>query len=299
MVEWIIGLAALTAMEIVLGIDNIVFITIVSSKLPKEQQPLARRLGLALALISRLALLWLLFSIVHGGEFFEKPVFKLTDVGIPKAAVAQMSSAYEESSLHGTPEHAEDGGDVKHDADSGTKTKRKRVINEKHFAEADGVSLKDLILLFGGLFLLGKSVWEIHDELGNEGHHENSKGGNKLFVGVLVQIAILDIVFSLDSVITAVGMVEQLSVMVVAIILAVIVMLIFSEPISRFVESHPTLKMLALSFLILIGVMLIAEGVGAHMDKGYIYFAMCFALIVEVLNIRLRGKPDSAVEAAQ
>ena len=278
MVEWIIGLAALTAMEIVLGIDNIVFITIVSSKLPKEQQPLARRLGLALALVSRLALLWLLFSIVHG-EVFEKPVFKMTDLGVPKAAVAQMSSSYEEVGVHAGEDHAEN-----------EKGRRRHVINAAHFEKADGVSLKDLILFLGGLFLLGKSVWEIHDELGNKHQQTASEGGKKLFVSVLIQIAILDIVFSLDSVITAVGMVEQLWVMVVAIILAVIVMLIFSEPISRFVENHPTLKMLALSFLILIGVMLIAEGVGAHMDKGYIYFAMSFALLVEVLNIRLRGK---------
>ncbi len=277
MVEWIVGLAALTAMEIVLGIDNIVFITIVSSKLPKEQQPLARRLGLALALVTRLALLWVLFSIVHG-EVFEKPVFSLTGVGVPRAAVAQLSSSYERVDVHDDEagEHAAAG-----------KTK-KRVINEKHFAEANEISLKDLILFLGGLFLLGKSVWEIHDELGGA-HATESVGGKKLFVSVLIQIAILDIVFSLDSVITAVGMVESLWVMIVAIILAVIVMLVFSEPISRFVENHPTLKMLALSFLILIGVMLIAEGVGAHMDKGYIYFAMCFALIVEVLNIRLRG----------
>lgn len=278
MVEWIVGLTALTAMEIVLGIDNIVFITIVSAKLPKEQQPLARRLGLALALVTRLALLWLLFSIVHGGEFFDKPIFTLTGAGVPKAAVAQMSGSYER-----VDGHDEGQGHTESDA------KQKRVIDEKHFDEANGISLKDLILFLGGLFLLGKSVWEIHDELGGA-HSAQSVGGKKLFVGVLVQIAILDIVFSLDSVITAVGMVDTLWVMVVAIILAVIVMLVFSEPISRFVENHPTLKMLALSFLILIGVMLIAEGVGAHMDKGYIYFAMSFALLVEVLNIRLRGK---------
>lgn len=289
MVEWIVGLAALTAMEIVLGIDNIVFITIISGKLPKEQQPLARRLGLALALVSRLALLWLLFSMVHGGEFFESSRFTLTGIGIPKSAVAQMSGSYE---FNGDVDSTEANSDSGH----GTARKGKRVINEKHFKEANGISLKDLVLFLGGLFLLGKSVWEIHDELG--GHApKKSVGGKKLFVGVLIQIALLDIVFSLDSVITAVGMVDQLSVMVVAIIVAVAVMLIFSEPISRFVENHPTLKMLALSFLILIGVMLIAEGVGAHMDKGYIYFAMSFALVVEILNIRLRGRPHLPAEA--
>lgn len=290
MVEWIVGLAALTAMEIVLGIDNIVFITIISGKLPREQQPLARRLGLALALVSRLALLWLLFSMVHGGEFFDSSRFTLTGMGIPKSAVAQMSSSYEFEGEHSENESDSESG-------HGLSSRGKRVINEKHFAEANGISLKDLVLFLGGLFLLGKSVWEIHDELGAP-RSKKTASGKKLFVGVLVQIAVLDIVFSLDSVITAVGMVEQLSVMVVAIIVAVIVMLIFSEPISRFVENHPTLKMLALSFLILIGVMLIAEGVGAHMDKGYIYFAMCFALVVEVLNIRLRGKAHSPAEVA-
>ena len=288
MVEWIVGLAALTAMEIVLGIDNIVFITIASGKLPREQQPLARRLGLALALISRLALLWLLFSMVHGGEFFEKSRFSLTGIGIPQSAVAQLSGSYEFETSDD-----EDAAQEGH----GVEKKGKRVLNEKHFEEANGISLKDLVLFLGGLFLLGKSVWEIHEELGGD-HTQKPVSGKRMFAGVLFQIAVLDIVFSLDSVITAVGMVDQLSVMVAAIIIAVIVMLIFAEPISRFVENHPTLKMLALSFLILIGVMLIAEGVGAHMDKGYIYFAMCFALIVEVLNIRLRGKthnPGNAV----
>lgn len=275
MVEWIVGLSALTAMEIVLGIDNIVFITIVSSKLPKAQQPLARRLGLVLALVTRLALLWALFSIVHGGEFFEKPLFKLTDIGIPKTAVIQLSGA-------------ESGGGDLHGLHANDKDEEV-VVDQKHFETANGISVKDLILLIGGLFLIFKSVWEVHDELGSGGEHE-VKPGNKVFASVLIQIAILDIVFSLDSVITAVGMVQDLNVMIAAIIIAVIVMLVFSEPISRFVENHPTLKMLALSFLILIGVMLVAEGAGAHMDKGYIYFAMAFALIVEILNIRLRGK---------
>ena len=276
MMEWIVGLTALTAMEIVLGIDNIVFITIVSSKLPKAQQPLARRLGLVLALLTRLALLWALFSIVHGGEFFERPLFKLTDVGIPKAAVVQLSgSASGGGDLHGLHASDDDPEEI--------------VVDQKHFDTANGISVKDLILLIGGLFLIFKSVWEVHDELGSGGEHE-VKPGNKLFVGVLIQIAILDIVFSLDSVITAVGMVQALNVMIAAIIIAVIVLLVFSEPMSRFVENHPTLKMLALSLLILIGVMLVAEGVGAHMDKGYIYFAMAFALLVEILNIRLRGK---------
>jgi len=145
----------------------------------------------------------------------------------------------------------------------------------------------------GGLFLVGKSVWEIHDEYGHSGDHDVG-GKSPSFAGVLTQIAFLDIVFSLDSVITAVGMVDNVWVMVASIILAVIVMLIFAEPVSRFVEAHPTLKMLALSFLILIGVMLVAEGLGAHLDKGYIYFAMFFALVVEIMNIGLRSKQTPA-----
>ena len=277
--EWIFALLALTAMEIVLGIDNIVFITIVSGKLPVEQQPLARRLGLALALGTRLLLLFALFYVVHG-DAFEKPVFELTQIGIPESLVERMSVGESVS------EHSHVPADIQ------------KEIDQEHFEAVNGVSWKDLILFLGGLFLVGKSVYEIHDEFGHTEEHVVTPS-KSLFVGVLIQIALLDIVFSLDSVITAVGMVEQLEVMVVAIILAVIVMLVFAEPVSRFVESHPTLKILALSFLILIGVMLIAEGVGAHMDKGYIYFAMFFALIVEVLNISLRRKvPDKSAHAS-
>lgn len=271
-----IGLLALTAMEIVLGIDNIVFITIVSGKLPKEQQPLARKLGLALALLTRLALLWLLFTMVHG-SFFQEPIFDLTQIGVPESVVRSMS---EESFKH---VHVDEAALAK--------------INESHFEESNGISWKDLILFLGGLFLVGKSVYEIHEEFGHAKEHEVNPSSS-MFASVLIQIALLDIVFSLDSVITAVGMVDEIWVMVAAIILAVIVMLVFAEPVSRFVESHPTLKILALSFLILIGVMLVAEGVGAHMDKGYIYFAMFFALIVEVLNISLRSKATKTGEKA-
>jgi len=267
--ELAIALLALTAMEIVLGIDNIVFITIVSSKLPKAQQPFARRLGLALALITRLMLLFALFWLVNDKQF-EKPVFELTQTGIPQSLIERMS-------VTETSEHLQVAPEVM------------AKINEDHFNESNEISWKDLILFLGGLFLVGKSVYEIHDEFGHSAETE-AEPSRSVFVSVLIQIALLDVVFSLDSVITAVGMVENVWVMVASIILAVIVMLIFAEPVSRFVESHPTLKMLALSFLILIGVMLIAEGVGAHMDKGYIYFAMFFALLVEVLNISIRGR---------
>ena len=273
--ELAIAFLALTAMEIVLGIDNIVFITIVSGKLPKSQQPLARRLGLALALVTRLMLLFALFWVVNGDQF-QKPVFKLTDLGVPQTLIERMSVTDTSVQVPIPDELLTE-------------------LNKEHFDNSNGVSWKDLILFLGGLFLLAKSVYEIHDEFG-AGHVHELQPTKKLFVGVLIQIALLDVVFSLDSVITAVGMVENIWVMVAAIILAVIVMLIFAEPVSRFVENHPTVKMLALSFLILIGVMLIAEGVGAHMDKGYIYFAMFFALIVEVMNIGLRKKhsPETA-----
>lgn len=275
--ELAIALLALTAMEIVLGIDNIVFITIVSSKLPKDQQPLARKLGLALALISRLLLLFALFWMVNG-EGFQQRLFSLTDMGIPEGVIERLAVTESPHNSHIDQAVLDE-------------------INHEHFVEANDVSWKDLILFLGGLFLVGKSVYEIHDAFGHGGEH--SVGGGKAFAGVLIQIALLDIVFSLDSVITAVGMVENVWVMVASIILAVTVMLIFAEPVSRFVESHPTLKILALSFLILIGVMLIAEGVGAHMDKGYIYFAMFFALIVEVINISLRGKAEEKIAENQ
>lgn len=251
--EWMIALLALTAMEIVLGIDNIVFITIVSSKLPLQQQPLARRLGLALALVTRLLLLFTLSWIVG----MTAPVFELTSLGLSPEFLAKWG---------------------------------KCEIGSDEFLALNGISWRDLILFGGGLFLVGKSVHEIHNQFGAE--HGPEAGHSGMFVGVLIQIALLDVVFSLDSVITAVGMVDELWVMVTAIILAIGVMLVFAEPVSRFVDRNPTLKMLALSFLILIGVMLIAEGVGAHVDKGYIYFAMFFALIVEVLNLSLRRRRE-------
>ena len=272
--ELAIGLLALTAMEIVLGIDNIVFITIVSGKLPKAQQPLARRLGLILALATRLLLLFGLFYVVHD-KAFEKPIFELTDIGIPSAVISKMAVKDKATHAH-VPEEILDE------------------IRKEHFNESNEVSWKDLILFLGGLFLVGKSVYEIHDSYSHE-EGVVVEPTRKMFASVLIQIALLDVVFSLDSVITAVGMVENVYIMVAAIILAVIVMLVFAEPVSRFVEEHPTLKMLALSFLILIGVMLIAEGVGAHMDKGYIYFAMFFGLVVEVLNISLRSKSHAIV----
>jgi predicted tellurium resistance membrane protein TerC len=225
--SWI-SFATLAAMEIVLGIDNVVFLTILAGRLPRDEQPKARRLGLAFALLTRIALL-LAITWVLG------------------------------------------------------------LTRELFSVLGHGVSGRDLILFGGGLFLIAKATFEIHDKL--EVQHEEGPPGAKgraSFWIVIVQIGVLDIVFSLDSVITAVGMAQHLAIMVAAVIAAVGVMLVFAGPIGDFVERHPTMKMLALSFLILIGVMLVAEGFGKHIEKGYIYFSMAFALLVELLNMRMR-----------
>ena len=235
--EWLtdpqiwIAFLTLTALEIVLGIDNIVFISILADKLPADQQKRARTIGLALALGTRILLL-LSLSWVIG---LTQPLF----------------------SLFG------------HD-----------------------VSGRDLVLLLGGLFLIGKSTHEIHGSL--EGAEEQRTArATASFASILIQIALLDIVFSLDSVITAVGMVDQIGVMIAAVVIAIAFMMFAAGTVSGFVKRHPTVKMLALSFLLLIGVMLLAEGFGRHIPKGYIYFAMAFSVFVEMLNlkIRKRGKP--------
>ncbi len=248
-----IAFLALAAMEIVLGVDNLVYIAIVSGRLPPHQQSLARRIGLVVALITRLLLLFVLYFIVH--EMVDT-VFKLTSLGVPETLIERFSNSTEGS---------------------------------HEFDEANGVSWKDAVLFLGGLFLVQQSVKEIHEQFADHesGHVSAVQAG---FARVVTQIAIMDIVFSLDSVITAVGMADDLRVMAAAIIAAMIVMIVFADRVSRFVDEHPTLRMLALSFLILIGVMLVAEGIGAHLDKGYIYFAMTFAIIVEVLNMRLRQR---------
>lgn len=224
-----IAFATLTALEIVLGIDNIIVIAILVGKLPAHQQHVGRILGLAMAMFTRIALL---FSLVWLMGLTE-PLFHIGDIGL---------------------------------------------------------SGRDLILLAGGLFLVYKSVTEIHDtmELTEEEHKPSLK--RVALWSVVVQIALIDIVFSLDSVITAIGLVDHIAIMVAAIIVAVGVMMVAAKPISDFVDRHPTIKMLALSFLILIGVFLIAESLGLHIPKGYIYFAMAFSVIVEMLNLRLRKK---------
>jgi predicted tellurium resistance membrane protein TerC len=238
--DWLIALLTLTAMEIVLGIDNVVFIAVVAGRLPAGQQARARRLGLGLALGTRLLLLFALSWMLG----LTRPVFALSDLGVPASWLP---------------------------------------------AATNEVSWRDLILIAGGLFLIGKSTFEIHATL-EESAAPAPRGGAHLG-WALVQIAVLDVIFSLDSVITAVGMARQLWVMAAAMILAVGVMLAFAGPVSDFVHRHPTLKMLALSFLILIGVMLVAEGIDKHIEHGYIYFAMVFALAVELLNLRLRKRP--------
>ena len=228
-----VALGTLTFLEIVLGVDNVIFISILSGKLPPDQQPRARRLGLLGAMITRVLLLFSLAWII-----------KLTAPWFT-------------------------------------------VIGHE-------ISGRDLILILGGLFLIGKSVYEIHDKLeGEEGHASKSVPAS--FMSVIVQIMILDIVFSLDSVITAVGMVDVLWVMIAAVMVAVGIMMLSAETISAFVHKHPTVKMLALSFLLLIGMSLILEGFDHHIPKGYIYFAMGFSVFVEMINLRLR-KASKPVE---
>jgi len=244
--EWLtdphawLALVTLTALEIVLGIDNIIFITILCGRLPEHQRARARTIGLALAMLTRIALLF---------------------------SLAWMMT-----------------------------------VTEPLFTIGKSISGRDLILIGGGLFLLWKSVHEIHNALEGEEEQHDVKRAAASFASVIVQIAIIDIVFSLDSVITAVGMANDVAVMVIAIVIAVAVMMVAAGPIGEFVDRHPTIKMLALSFLILVGVALIGEGWDLHIPKGYIYFAMAFSVAVEMLNIRLRQvrrRPVSLRKALQ
>jgi predicted tellurium resistance membrane protein TerC len=224
-------------LEIVLGIDNVIFLSILAGKLPHEQQQRARRIGLILAMVMRILLLLSLSWIVQ----LTAPLFT--------------------------------------------------VLGQE-------ISGRDLVLIVGGLFLIAKSTHEIHERLeGEEGHASGKVGAT--FTSVLIQIVLLDIVFSLDSVITAVGMVNELGVMISAVVLAVAFMMFFAKPIGEFVDRHPTVKMLALSFLLMIGVALIADGLDQHIPKGYIYFAMAFSVLVEVLNLKARKVPEKPVHLRQ
>lgn len=233
--EIAIALLTLIALEIVLGIDNIIFISILSSKLPVDKQKKARTIGLVLAMVMRIALLFSISLIMRLTE----PLFSVL------------------------------GQDI---------------------------SGRDIILLVGGLFLIGKSTFEIHEKL--EGDDEHGGPGKKKvsFSSVLIQIMLLDIVFSLDSVITAIGMVDQLWVMITAVVISVVFMMFTAGPVSNFVHKHPTIKILALSFLLLIGVMLVAEGLDQHIPKGYVYFAMAFSVFVEMINIRIKNKRSTPVK---
>jgi predicted tellurium resistance membrane protein TerC len=226
--EILIALATLTFLEIVLGVDNIIFISILSGKLPPARQPTARRVGLLLAMGTRILLLFSLAWVVK----LTAPLFALW---------------------------------------------------------GHEISGRDLILILGGLFLLGKSTHEIHGRLEGDDGEASGRAASSV-ASVLIQIALLDIVFSLDSVITAVGMVDQVSVMVAAVIVSVLIMMLAAEPISAFVHRHPTVKMLALSFLLLIGMSLLLEGFDHHIPKGYVYFAMGFSVFVETINLRIRRK---------
>jgi predicted tellurium resistance membrane protein TerC len=237
MFEWIsspeawVALATLTALEIVLGIDNIIFISILSNRLPSEQQSRARFIGLAIALIGRIGLLLSLAFIMR----LTTPIFTILD-------------------------HA--------------------------------ISGRDIILVLGGLFLLAKATREIHDKV--EGHEDEQKvSAHPSFKSVLFQIFLLDMVFSLDSVITAVGMVDLVPVMVTAIVIAVLFMMVSANAVSTFIEAHPTVKILALSFLMMVGIALIAEGFEIHIPRGYIYFAMAFSVFVEMINIRSGSRKAS------
>jgi predicted tellurium resistance membrane protein TerC len=224
----LIALLTLTILEIVLGIDNIIFISILSGKLPVEQRKKGRLLGLALAMITRILLLFSISLIVK----LKEPFITIFETGL---------------------------------------------------------SGRDLILILGGLFLLAKSTMEIHSKLEGEEEHHTVKA-KVSFMGVIIQILLLDVVFSLDSVITAIGMANDLAVMIIAVVIAVIFMMFFSGSISDFVENHPTIKILALSFLLLIGFTLVVEGLHQHIPKGYIYFAMAFSVFVEMLNLKTRKK---------
>ena len=232
-----IALLTLTVLEIVLGVDNIIFISILVGRLPDTQRHRARTLGLALAMVSRLVLLLSITWVMRLTE----PIFTL-------------------------------------------------------FSNA--ISGRDLILIVGGLFLLGKSTHEIHNSL--EGHGKDAQQTKAAgFAGILIQIAIIDIVFSLDSVITAVGLARHVQVMIIAVVISVLVMMASARALGAFVDRHPTIKMLALSFLILIGFTLLGEGLELHIPKGYVYFAMAFSVAVEMLNLRMRAKREAEVHPVQ
>lgn len=284
MPDWLFALISLTAMEIVLGIDNIIFLTILVGRLPVHQQRIARQLGLGAALATRLLLLFTLAWLAG----LTTPLFHWTDIGVPDSWLRPEVTEVEMKDKNIMMK------DIHHDKIPMSIERAEAIFNQ-----VNDVSLRDIVLMLGGLFLIVKSTMEIHHKLEEARHSADTppKGASN-FISVIMQIAVIDIIFSLDSVITAVGMARQIWVMVVAMITAVVVMMLAAAPIGNFVARNPTMKMLALSFLILIGVMLLADGFGQHIDRGYVYFAMGFSVIVEFLNLRLRKASPAVVPAA-
>lgn len=278
----LIALATLAILEIVLGIDNVVLLAIITGKLPASQQPKARTIGLALAALGRIALLFAISWVIT----LDKTTLFVLPFDVPGQHNASPTAVLENEGEDDANEESADGKDL----DPPGKTP---------------ITAKDLVLLAGGLFLLGKSTWEIGHQM-DPGHGATGKAASS-FSSALVQIVAIDMVFSLDSVLTAVGMVRPedysarwvpLTIMITAILLAIAVMLAFSGPISRFVNEHPSVKMLALAFLILIGVVLIAEALHTHVPRGYIYFSMGFSLLVEMLNLRAAAARRRAAAGA-
>lgn len=281
------ALATLALLEIVLGIDNIVFLAILTGKLPEQQQPRARTMGLGLAALGRIALLFAISWVIT----LDKTVLFELPFTMPGAEAAHAS---------GPPSHDASPADT-HAADP------EATDSHQPLQGSTPITAKDIVLLLGGIFLVGKATWEIGHQL--EPTHD--AGGKRVFSSlatVLMQIIAIDMVFSLDSVLTAVGMVRPedyrahwvpLTIMISAVLLSIAVMIAFSGPIASFVNRHPSVKMLALSFLILIGVVLIAEGFHSHVPRGYIYFSMAFALMVEILNLRARAHTQPPADSLE
>jgi len=271
-----IALGTLTILEIVLGIDNIIFITILVAKLPAEQRQRGRMFGLGMAMVTRIALLLCLSWIMQA----EGTLFIVGHVDAKNKAVAER--LIKDKTL----------------IDTTTDPAELKSFREAQEIQWRFISWRDIILLLGGLFLVFKSTREIHHCLeGSEGENQSPSGSS--FLLIIAQIAIIDIVFSLDSVITAVGMAKHVPVMIIAIMIAVIIMMLFAKAIGDFVEDRPTIKMLALSFLILVGVALLCEGLEFHIPKGYIYFAMAFSVVVEMLNLKIRSHRERTLHLHQ
>jgi len=267
----LIALLTLTALEIVLGIDNVVFIAILAGSLPESQRAAARRLGLLLAMGMRIVLLLGIAWIMGLTE----PLFEIPFLHEPAAHAAAQAAAEAAETEAASPGQSPEA------------------------AANLAISGKDLALLLGGLFLIAKATWEIRHQTRHSHHTQDGsrkKAASAAFGAVVAQIVVIDIVFSLDSVITAVGMAQRIEVMITAVVISIGVMLAAAGPVSRFIERHPEIKILALSFLVLIGVLLVADGMHRHLDRGYVYFAMAFALVVDLIQLRVSPNPDEHAE---